>query len=467
MRKMGALTFCLLAVATWSGRGNAEDARMTLEATPAGRPRPTLRYRLYPSILDQKEGNAAALYYRAIFEQEQARRLYSEEFENIANWTEMPADQLPREDVRKLLDRFDRIFTEANIGARRSRAHWDIPLREEGPGTILNEMQEFRSLARLFLLRAELALLDRNYEEASRCLQTALAMSRHVSESGTLISSLVGIASARISLNAVEQWIATPGSPNLYWALTALPDPLVDMSIGMQSEMIWMLPSIPFGDLLDKTILSTEQGRELAKSVVEMLESYGAEESAMSSETALMAIVMSAYPFVKRELIASGRKESEVEAMPAIQVFLLTNIKTFQEFMEEVVAWSGRPYWELQTVGGNLDQHMSEVSNRKDGYLVRLFAPSASSASASAVRLQRQLAMLRTVEAIRLFAADHKGRLPANLAEITEVPIPIDPVTNQPFHYRVEGNKGVLEGPKPNDQIGARVYEITLRPEKK
>jgi hypothetical protein len=80
-------------------------------------------------------------------------------------------------------------------------------------------------------------------------------------------------------------------------------------------------------------------------------------------------------------------------------------------------------------------------------------------------RHERDLAILRCVEAIRIYAAAHDGRLPPSLADITEAPVPLDPLYGRPFSYEVAGNKAVLESPLPpggrtND--GQR-YEITLR----
>jgi hypothetical protein len=53
--------------------------------------------------------------------------------------------------------------------------------------------------------------------------------------------------------------------------------------------------------------------------------------------------------------------------------------------------------------------------------------------------------MLKCVEAIRLYSSSHNGKLPPALADITEVPIPNDPLTTKPFGYKVNGDKATLE----------------------
>ena len=77
-------------------------------------------------------------------------------------------------------------------------------------------------------------------------------------------------------------------------------------------------------------------------------------------------------------------------------------------------------------------------------------------------RTDRQLAALRCIEALRLYAAGHDGKLPPTLDDIKEVPIPSNPVTGKPFSYRLEGRTAVLEaggGPitRPRPQ-----YHITV-----
>jgi hypothetical protein len=53
----------------------------------------------------------------------------------------------------------------------------------------------------------------------------------------------------------------------------------------------------------------------------------------------------------------------------------------------------------------------------------------------SSVRFDRRVAALRVVEAVRHYAATHGGKLPQKPAQITETPIPRDPLTDEPFEY--------------------------------
>ncbi len=76
------------------------------------------------------------------------------------------------------------------------------------------------------------------------------------------------------------------------------------------------------------------------------------------------------------------------------------------------------------------------------------------------MRVDREIAVLRTLEALRLHAAATNGQLPQRLTEITEVPVPDDPVTCKPFTFRRDGDKAFLEGPTFRDVPLS--YEITM-----
>jgi hypothetical protein len=79
------------------------------------------------------------------------------------------------------------------------------------------------------------------------------------------------------------------------------------------------------------------------------------------------------------------------------------------------------------------------------------------------VRLDRRVAALRVVEALRLHAAAHSGKLPGSLAELTEVPIPPDPATGKPFEYRLDGSTASLSGPPAGMPPPWPSFKVTVR----
>ena len=80
-------------------------------------------------------------------------------------------------------------------------------------------------------------------------------------------------------------------------------------------------------------------------------------------------------------------------------------------------------------------------------------------------RLDRHVAALQCIEALRLYAAVRKGKFPTALTEITNIPIPDDPVNKKPFVYSSTGYKAVLEAPAPKGATAkdAMRYQLTLK----
>jgi hypothetical protein len=80
--------------------------------------------------------------------------------------------------------------------------------------------------------------------------------------------------------------------------------------------------------------------------------------------------------------------------------------------------------------------------------------------------LDQRIALLRHVEALRLYAADHDGKLPATLDEVA-VPLPVDPFTGKPFLYKLEGATAHIRGtPPPGMEKEAPFnvrYEVTIQ----
>ena len=81
------------------------------------------------------------------------------------------------------------------------------------------------------------------------------------------------------------------------------------------------------------------------------------------------------------------------------------------------------------------------------------------------VTLDRRIAMLRTIEALRIYAAAHGGQLPDSLDEVNDVPVPLDPGTGKPFEYHRDGATATLTSQihvGSSETNGIR-YRVTVR----
>src|SRR5690606_31941757 len=119
-----------------------------------------------------------------------------------------------------------------------------------------------------------------------------------------------------------------------------------------------------------------------------------------------------------KALIASGRPREKVEQMPHLQVAMLHAFMEYEQHLDEVVKWYGFPYWQAEPHFKELQQRIGQARVRTANSpaipLAPLLLPAMQRVMMAQVRIDRRFAMLRTIEAIRLHAAQ-PGKLPASL----------------------------------------------------
>jgi len=161
-----------------------------------------------------------------------------------------------------------------------------------------------------------------------------------------------------------------------------------------------------------------------------------------------MTVCLKGYPIAKERLIAAGMPAEKIEAMPVPQVVLRYTMRTYEQLRDESFKWFYVPYWQgregLKRVEREYIAAWSE--GREVVPVVQTLLPAIGAVHQATARSQRSTAVLRLIEALRLYAAAHDGRLPETLAAL-EVPVPIDPFTGKPFEYRREGDRAIIEGP--------------------
>jgi hypothetical protein len=174
----------------------------------------------------------------------------------------------------------------------------------------------------------------------------------------------------------------------------------------------------------------------------------------------------------KRALVAAGRPREQVEKMPHVQVALLHSFAEYERMYEEALKWQTFPYAEaapqLRAINDRQKTELKKATDRPVFDLASFMLPAMQKVFAARARTDRKFAALRCVEAVRLYAAAHSGKLPPSLAAIKEVPVPSDPMTGKPFEYKVIGEgKATLDGPAPDDlkknPVFGLKYELTIR----
>jgi hypothetical protein len=437
-----------------------------LRIYPAAEPSPAMRYRLLPSLIDMRPGNAAVFYNKAALMYSQAgdRR---KELEKIDDWLEMPIDRFPRVEVARIVGGFENILRELTLASLREDCDWQTPLREQPPYTILlPEQQEMRSLARLVAVKARVEIAEGKIDDALNTLGIGYAMARHAARGPTLIQSLVGMAIAAVMTNQAKEISQRADGPNLYWAFTSLPRPFVSLSRSNEFEFDMFYFWHPEWRKRESNANSAAEWQHIWDALTNGMADFDTSWSGDAGRLRLVGRAIRHYPQAKQWLIDRGRSADEVERMPAAQVLMIYTLDTYDELRDDQFKWAGLPYWQIHDRLRRENELLRRASDEREIVpLAGTLLPAISHVAVAQARSDRSFCLARIVEALRLYAAGHESRLPERLSDVSEVPIPNDPMTGGDFIYRLSGETAVLETPLPEGmsqrQHGLR-YEISV-----
>jgi len=432
---------------------------VSISGSPA--PTPALGHRLIPLESELTPGDAAPIYLRLNSElsPEKLRDLR----EKPTAWLALPLDQFPATDARAFVDQWRPQLAQIEYGARRTTCEWNYTIAEETEHIIeisLADTQAMRTWARLVALKARVEIVEHHFQDAARTIETGLSFSRHVGNGPYLINMLVGVASAVVMLDRVDELVSQIGASNLYWSLTALPRPLIGVrkAVANAYKMCeWMLPEMTD---LDQTRSSGEWTARLARfrgRMQKLAAAYAADEK-IDSTGGNLADLRERVIHEAREYLKA--RDNKIDRLFEDQAILMFFGGKYRDLYDEVYKASYLPYPEAEQFYRLGLERLYAVKRGPLDLFARLIA-SIESGHRSEAMLDRRIAALRVVEALRLHAGV-SGGLPKSLADVTIVPIPGDPVTGKPFNYRVDGETATLTGLYPIGALGL-TYRITLR----
>ncbi|NOY29688.1 MAG: hypothetical protein GXP28_05795 [Planctomycetes bacterium] len=453
-----------------------------MTVTAAAEPAPALKHRLCLRPHEYKPGNAATYYLRANAENglSGAWRNARKEFgEAVDDWygDSIPLNELPLDMVRKAAGRFDSLVSNfIEPASTRQDCDWGYNLTElrgsEVYAMLLPGAQQSRSIARMLALRSRLAIVEGRFDDAIDHMRMNYRLASNVGQEPILVCGLIGIAIEGVTSHTVIDLISAPDSPNLYWALTELPRPLVDMREAIRLEVSACERVCPI--LLDAETAehSPEEWARLIARNIDFLKglwgsSSGTEEFFEGQNLvgiAVTGLALRTYPAAKQRLLHAGMAVDRVEKMPVGQVLAIDAAREYRRIADEQEKWWYVPFPVAR-------HRMKEAGRRfydvglQSGFgatLASLLSPATRAARTAQARHEWQMNALRVIEALRMHAAE-TGRLPESLDEIQIVPVPENPITTHPYQYHLDGQTAVLELPFSDGMPGvASRYEITL-----
>lgn len=443
-----------------------------LAITPAAEPLPALKYQLLPKFLDRRPGNAAVDYGRAMLDYQEQSDFITESID----WLKLPPAEFDAVAKEKNLAQYrnQTRLELAKLAARCDHCDWQLPLRDQDFFSILlPEAQKSRSLARLIALEARLRLGERDYVGAVDVLQSGYALARHIAAEPTLVNGLVGLSISGMMDQVLLDFAQRSDAPSLYWALTFLPRPLIDLRTGLEGEMYALHLTFP---ALTEGERSPEEWNAAAQKLLvgmPQLMSMAADETqskqnwtALLSHLAVMAKVALRRDELRGFVVRCGRTSKEVERMNDSQLLLEFTRLKYEQLRDDMFRWMTLPYAEARPGIEAAEKQLSD--EKKDGGEIIPFGavilPAVSTMKHHYARADRRHDVLRIVEALRLYANHHDGKLPQSLADLTNVPLPkIDPISSRPYEYVLDGDVARLTLPEENrGDKTALVYEITV-----
>jgi hypothetical protein len=416
----------------------APETVIRLNVSPAPAPRPALRYLLLPELKEMNPGNPIHNYLKCFMEQ-QKFFFDKEAFDRRDKLLAMPLKQLPVRD----LEEYGRVaLAQADWAARLDNPDWQIllKLKSDGIGVLLPDLPELRILASALKVRFRAEIAEGRFDDGVRTAKTLFAMARHLGEHPTYVGNLVGIAVAAVAIGPLEEMLELKGCPNLYWALTNLPTPLVSLEKGTQGERLWVVAE--FEDL-NVTGPMTEE--HIARFVTRLDQKLGPDKPKEGLRAWLSARAGDEKRIsdARRRLVETGLSEAVVPRFPPLQVILLDEKREYEARRDDQMKIFNLPAWQFEAIE-------NQIEPSKERPLFDL-APALRKVRQAQTRLDQRIGLLRHVEALRIYAAEHNGALPAALTEIT-VPLPDDPFTGKPFRYEKTGDTAHLRGSPPPDR---------------
>jgi hypothetical protein len=160
-------------------------------------------------------------------------------------------------------------------------------------------------------------------------------------------------------------------------------------------------------------------------------------------------------------LVEHGLHEEKLVRFSADQVLLLDEKREYVVRRDDSMKIMNLPAWQAEALAAQ-----AQNSKKPPALFADVLEAGVYNIRKAQARLDQRIALLRHIEAIRLYLAEHNSSFPTNLSDLT-LPLPVDPFTGKPFRYERTGKTAHLRGSPPAaEQNNANYnvhYELTVQ----
>ena len=408
--------------------------------------RPELKYQLLPAEMELKPGNAVPILLRLPWEQ---TPWMNKVYPTLQEWELRPLSAPEWKSSAGVLP--ETFYQEIRRAAFRREAAWEYPIGEtQSPYWILlPDAQGLRGFLdwglsariRYHLSRGELDM-------AREGILVGLANGRHMAQTPFFVNQLVARRIERTMLERTGELISQPNSPNLYWALSTLPDSLLELDRAASLEGSAFAMTFPAVNDLDRP-RTADEWTKMAGQLVEFLEGVGENPKTFQSWSNSSRVVQQARAELPQLLKVPEEKVAAMSDDEAVVRWYAHLRLARDQHTAAVLSLRPREAWpQLKKLQEEIKSLQQKTGEDESDFL------SPTSVYVSVWSLKRQINSRRIIEAVRHHLATHDSGLPETLDEIKDVPIPLDSLTDQPFQWKVDGKIATLKGPPlPADVI--------------
>jgi hypothetical protein len=420
----------------------AEPKIVVVDITPRAIETPLLKYRFVPREDELKPGNAVPILLRLPWEQ---RTWMEKVYPNLHKWDEVPLTDPKWKDYSDISPRF---FDEMKRAAYRREANWEYPIGEV-PAMIIAipDVQGLRTfLGNGLSSKAKYHLSKGELNETLEVIKVGITNSRHLANTPFIINQLVAAQIQRTMFDRTVDLISQPQSPNLYWGLSTIPKGILSLERTADFEGQMLVMTFPFVDDLDKPRTKEEWKKLFDQQLLHLADTWGL--IVPKGEVKKKEAFAEVEKLARKELTnVWGHTPEKIASMTMEEAVLRWFISNHKYLDDSYSAFMALPPREALPRLIELNQDSNNFYNKMDSKFFEFF----KNPLFNYLTLQnnyRKIQILRVIEAVRHYAGTHDGKFPVKLEEITDIPVPIDPITDKPFEWKVKDNEATLGSPQ-------------------